>query len=67
MTSPAENLAMIQRRVGVVMRTLFTVRMLAMEIPDNDSLASRIGALAGLLGEQLDIVWDDLDTLVSED
>jgi hypothetical protein len=61
---PRPTVADIQQRVGVVSRTLFTVHMLSLEVPDNDSLASRVGALAGLLAEELDHVWDDLDDLV---
>ncbi len=66
MTTPAETLATIQRRVGLVARTLFTVHMLSLEVPDNHSLASRVGALAGLLAEELDQVWEALDGLVTE-
>jgi hypothetical protein len=62
--APRPTVADIQQRVGVVSRTLFTVHMLSLEVPDNDSLASRVGALAGLLAEELDRVWDDLDDLV---
>jgi hypothetical protein len=65
--TPRPTVPDIQRRVGLVSRTLLTVHMLSLEIPDDDSLASRVGALAGLLGEQLDSVWNHLDMLVSED
>jgi hypothetical protein len=62
--APHSTVADIQRRVGMISRTLFTVHMLSLEIPDNDSLASRVGALAELLAEELDQVWEALDDLV---
>jgi hypothetical protein len=62
---PRPTLDAVQQRVGLVSQALFALRALGLAVEDGDSLARHVGALAGILAEQLDAIWLDLDGLAA--